>query len=744
MAAEKNNRIKSILLLGVIASLVLATSAAGRNTDWTNYTSFKSIRKMVPIDDTLYVATSGGILAITDVQTAGQEYTNLEGLGTNDITDIIKDASGQKWVAGFGRLIKFSDESSRQYLFFDIDDNLFRLRRVVDDGDNLWVGTDLGLVLFSKTIDDGQIQDSYQLFDDLNPSPAVFDILLVGDSIWVATSAGLAVADRSNPSLLKSPSSWTGFDISGYPELRSDSIINVVRYESGMYVATPRGVHQLQADVDTSFASVALGDAVTVYGIKLERDSLFIYYRNSAGGHIDYYSGGSGLVNLSTAGLPSPAITGVANGATRWVAVSDGIYENHTGVYLEYPYTGIPANEISDITVNRDGIVSAGFRVVSFASYIDSVWDEYGIWVRGGTTLLMTDSSDYLWMGTIGNGLWFYDGDTLKNYDENNSTMRGNIDNPPNGQTYVIITGLVTDGNFLYASCYRALNDYPVVFCDIDDVDNPSAWDSIGVGNGLNDIYVGSLDLYNGRLAVATEGNGVYICDVGDDPSGANITCQHLTRENSLLISNSTQTLKYSPDGVLWVGTTFGLSRYDAGIDRFVDVTLPAEVSSNITSLEFDGRGNLWVGTIDGLVTLDAITGEFEVYNTLNSEIVADVINSITYDWFTGDIYIATSSGFSYVPSDIGQPVFDVEQVLAFPNPFVIDDAADRLNFNYGADGRVRIFNAAGELVRQTSVNLPWDGKNDRGKDVASGVYVFVITDDEGKVGKGKFLLVRK
>ena len=148
------------------------------------------------------------------------------------------------------------------------------------------------------------------------------------------------------------------------------------------------------------------------------------------------------------------------------------------------------------------------------------------------------------------------------------------------------------------------------------------------------------------------------------------------------------------------MGTTFGLSRYDAGIDRFVDVTLPAEVSSNITSLEFDGRGNLWVGTIDGLVTLDAITGEFEVYNTLNSEIVADVINSVTYDWFTGDIYIATSSGFSYVPSDIGQPVFDVEQVLAFPNPFVIDDAADRLNFNYGADARVRIFNAAGELVR--------------------------------------------
>ena len=65
MVSTKNNRIKSILLLGIMALLALAPGVSGRHTEWTNYTSFKTVRKMVMIDDTLYVTTSGGILAIT-------------------------------------------------------------------------------------------------------------------------------------------------------------------------------------------------------------------------------------------------------------------------------------------------------------------------------------------------------------------------------------------------------------------------------------------------------------------------------------------------------------------------------------------------------------------------------------------------------------------------------------------------------------------------------------------------------
>ena len=52
--------------------------------------------------------------------------------------------------------------------------------------------------------------------------------------------------------------------------------------------------------------------------------------------------------------------------------------------------------------------------------------------------------------------------------------------------------------------------------------------------------------------------------------------------------------------------------------------------------------------------------------------------------------------------------------------------------------------NVAGELVCRTAVNEGWDGRNDKGEEVSSGVYIFVINDHEGGVGKGKILLVRQ
>jgi hypothetical protein len=126
---------------------------------------------------------------------------------------------------------------------------------------------------------------------------------------------------------------------------------------------------------------------------------------------------------------------------------------------------------------------------------------------------------------------------------------------------------------------------------------------------------------------------------------------------------------------------------------------------------------------------------------------VSNDIRNITYDIYTGDIYIATAAGISKVPSDIGPPAHEVEDVLAFPNPYVIDNKDDVLKFNYAGVGQVTIYNTAGETVRELKIDPAfdsyWDGLNQNGEPVASGVYLFVITDVEGNVGRGKFVLIR-
>ena len=184
-------------------------------------------------------------------------------------------------------------------LFIDQDNNLLRLLSLVDDGNSIWVGSEIGLVLFSKTTDGGQIQDSYTLFGNLNPAPDVFDIFIDGDTIWLATSSGLAMADKSNPVQLKAPSFWTTYDRGAFSELASDTITRVEKFEGSIYIGTRRGMYRLDRSVTDSFVVMTFGQKSQFTDLKVENDSLF-FFSSAAFGVIK----DSAAVALSTTGLP--------------------------------------------------------------------------------------------------------------------------------------------------------------------------------------------------------------------------------------------------------------------------------------------------------------------------------------------------------------------------------------------------------------------------------------------------------
>jgi hypothetical protein len=743
MDCAKAVSVKTILILVALAFLACpAHSPLAREPDWVTMTSFKDVRRMCLINDSLYILTSGGILAVTDPGRPGRAYLNTDGLGTVDITDLIVDADGQRWITGFGRLIRFDGRYSTRYLAMDVDNNLTAVHRVVDDGDLLWVGTDVALRLFSKVNDGGQFEDYYQDFGDLNAGPAVFDILLVDDSIWLATAAGLAVAYRSKPDSLKSPKSWTTFGVDAYPELGTDTVSRVVAFESEIYFATPKGLFRLdRSPSDTVLTMMPIGQGRRFYDMRIQNDSLFLYF--------DYGLAvikNAGIGILPATGLSSAPTTGLSVGGIRWVGVaSGGVYQNGSGVFAEYPYTGAPANNVTGITISNDGLLTAGFHKDYPAHYLNGVWYPRDFFVQDGVTSVISDSAGNAWIGTFGNGLWLVSDTVEVNYDENNSSLRGNNDDPPNGERYVVIRGLDTDGRYVYAAAYRALNDFPVAIGDLTRLGDPAGWDSLGASDGITDAFVTSLDYHGGYVAVGTESKGIYLCYVGGDPfDKSDDSCINYTENNVYLISDAVQVVRFSPNGVLWAGTNFGLCRYDWGIDRFVEIRLPKGFGPSIDALAFDSRGNVWAGSSNGLILLkDVMIDDITHFTSLNSGLVDDHVNCLSFDRFTGDLYVGTSSGISVYPSVIGSPTDNPDSVYAFPNPFVIRSPDDRLGFNYAKSFTVRIFTAAGELVRDMEID-EWDGLNEAGQPVASGVYLFVLTDAEGNVGRGKFLLVRE
>src|SRR5262245_52912707 len=76
---------------------------------------------------------------------------------------------------------------------------------------------------------------------------------------------------------------------------------------------------------------------------------------------------------------------------------------------------------------------------------------------------------------------------------------------------------------------------------------------------------------------------------------------------------NGIRCLEQTRDGYLWLGTYYGLARFDGNRFRTFDrFTVPEMPSETITSLAEDTQGALWVGTTDGLLRYQR--GKFRRY----------------------------------------------------------------------------------------------------------------------------------
>jgi ligand-binding sensor domain-containing protein len=727
---------KVVATLLIMSVFPLVSVLAVQYSNWRTFTSTAQVRYVDYFDDTLHVMTSGGYLKIDPSTLEMTKITNDDGLGTNDLYYILKDSSGEEWLAGYGRLLRKSGDEYRPYVFFDRNNNLLSLYCLADDSNQLWIGTSAGLALFSKNVDGGQIEDLYSRFGDFNPEPAVYDILIMGDTIWIATSSGLAVADKSRPDLLKSFVNWKTFNSSNFPELIYDTVSALAYYHNQLYVGTKKGAYYLSiTDGDTSFVRVPTRATIRVNHMRVMSDKLYIY---ATGGYFIVSESGTAWGDITS--FPNAGFVGgyiVPEG--HWIGMQyNGLYYGEGANFSKFDDGGLLSNDVTAVYADDSGRVGACFRSFGAAKYENGLWTPLTMNIGSGAVAVVNDKNDGTWVGTWGNGLNYVNGDTSINYDETNSTLRGVLEGP----SYVVVSALATDGRYLYIDCYRALDGNPV---SIVDLNNRTRWISFGIGDGITTDQVNSIDVYGNNVAIGTDYSGVYYLYLGDDPfSKGDDSTVNFREDNFWLGSNNVNTVRFDNDGVLWVGTKYGLSRYDDGIERFVNIVLPDGFGPEVTHLFFDRRDNIWIGARNGLARYDAAKHSIEVFNILNSGLADNLITALSINPITNDLWIGTPSGISVLKSNIGTPTTDAAKVIAFPNPFIIRSSNDVLTFNYQGNATVRIFTPTGDQVRELDVNIPWDGTNQEGKKAVSGVYFFLLTASDGAIGKGKILLVRQ
>jgi ligand-binding sensor domain-containing protein/signal transduction histidine kinase/CheY-like chemotaxis protein len=108
------------------------------------------------------------------------------------------------------------------------------------------------------------------------------------------------------------------------------------------------------------------------------------------------------------------------------------------------------------------------------------------------------------------------------------------------------------------------------------------------------------------------------------------------------LPQNTVNSIMQTRDGYLWVGTRFGLSRFDGvRFQVFSRNSTPALPNNNIFSLAEDNEGNVWAGTLRGLVQMKDRTSRF--FARTNG-LPADRVGSLCAS-AQGGVWIGTDGG---------------------------------------------------------------------------------------------------
>lgn len=97
--------------------------------------------------------------------------------------------------------------------------------------------------------------------------------------------------------------------------------------------------------------------------------------------------------------------------------------------------------------------------------------------------------------------------------------------------------------------------------------------------------------------------------------------------------------------GFIWIGTEFGLNRYDGNSIKIfnADIGNPTSISTNlIYDIISDPYGDIWIATIDGLNKYQHLTDDFKVYKDKDTR---NIYSAIIYDNPDKRIWIAANFG---------------------------------------------------------------------------------------------------
>ncbi len=738
-------------IISIIVLLTLFSNAfSQQQTNWKNYANMEQVNSLAIVENGVWAATSGGAFYYDFTSNAYETYTKAKGLLGRNLVSTAIDRNNKVWFGSAnGTIDVYNPQSGSFRSILDIynsDKTNKSINNISVRGDSIFISTDFGISVIDAN--NYFFYDTYFKFGTFTSNIKV-NHTLITDLIYTATQEGVAI-QKPGALNLSAPESWNVYNQSnGLPT----SIINKLAFYNGnLIAATNLGLSIFDGNAWQTYLGLT---NIKILDIAADGSNLYLLTPDK----VLLYDGNSLNEIKSINANPTQLAHSNANGLI--ISTNTGILTD-SGILVP---NGPAANQFPNMIVDKLGnLWSASGKDISgkgLYKFDGLAWETYNTTnypelYSNAYYSVFCSNNNTIYAGNWGQGFVKINSDGIVRYHADNTPMVGINQN----NKFVVISAFAEDSkNNLWILNLRPADKKSLYLLTKDSVwysfQNPT--EQYGEFSEFNSLVI---DNYGTKWYLMTNGGGLglyYFNERGtynnesDDAYGFVGKTQGLT-------SNSVLSIAVDRRGDVWVGTNLGVNIItNPGIvlnsaNPQLKISTSFSVrQQTINAIIVDPLNQKWLGTNQGLMLLNSDgTQLLKTLNTKNSFLPSDVITSLAIDEKTGRIYVGTDEGLTSFDTPSILPVESFNGLTIFPNPLKLNNEPKLVSI----DGLIRnsdikIVTVSGKLVRQFSApggrTAFWDGRDENGNLVNSGVYIVIAYDQEGNnVETGKIAVIRE
>ncbi len=742
-----------IILIFLFATIFSFSIHPQQPTNWMNHTDMKQVNSIQAISEGVWAASGGGGFFFNKADNNFKKLTKTEGFFSTNLTAVCVDNDGKVWFGSNSGSINVYDPSNNSVrTILDIY-NSDRVNKQINEmkvsNDTIFISTDFGLSLVnSKSL---SFYDTYFKFGNLSSNIKVVSTFKHG-LIYACTDFGAAV-QKLGATNLSAPESWNIYTTaSGLP---SNIVRKITLYRDTIIAATDKGLYLFNGNSWQTF--IPGFNNISIADILVSNDSLLISHGNS----ISIYHQGSFTTFFSSTfdiGKISKSGIGLFASSSRGIIKieSNG---NFQSIFPNGPEANQFVNMRTDNLGNLWAATGKDNRGKGILKFDGDRWSVYN--TANFPTLQQDDyysifstPDNNVYAGNWGQGFVKISGSNIVRYHTGNTIMIG-IQQDPN---FLVITGFGQDSkNNLWILNLKAADRKSLYMLTPDSVwysfINPLEQQST-FSQTLNLVIDQNNTKWYSMSSPGSSGlfyfneRGTY-ANSGDDAYG------YISTSNGLN-NNTINSIVTDQRGDIWIGTGLGVNII-TNSSTVLASSPQVKISSvfilrqqSINCIAVDALNQKWIGTNQGLLLVNSDGSRLiATYDSKNSPLLSDVIQSLAIDNNKGIVYVGTDAGLISFETPAVKPLENFAELFAYPNPLLVDGQSNLLTIDgLIKDAEIKILSVSGKLISEFPSPggrvAYWDGKDLDGKFVSSGVYFIVAYDQDGNnVASTKIAVLR-